>query len=178
VSEKRPETDEDILSRSKTLTQGFAKGGVSSIRKRTYKVDLSAHMALCDINYQRVLKLFPSMREQDEMSIALTPGADGTFLLIKVLERSPYTTFLHLIQQPKLNWGSSPNMRIRMYHDTSSAEVVEYQHENRFHGHYEYPNQRMRHPDEKVQLNRFLGEYLSLCLAIGGLTEPVKLTFE
>jgi hypothetical protein len=112
------------------------------------------------------------------MSIALTPGADGTFLLIKVLERSPYTTFLHLIQQPKLNWGSSPNMRIRMYHDTSSAEVVEYQHENRFHGHYEYPNQRMRHPDEKVQLNRFLGEYLSLCLAIGGVTEPVKLTFE
>jgi uncharacterized protein YqiB (DUF1249 family) len=178
VSEKRPETDEDILSRSKTLTQGFAKGGVSRIRKRTYKVDLSAHMALCDINYQRMLKLFPSMREQDEMSIALTPGADGTFLLIKVLERSPYTTFLHLIQQPKLNWGSSPNMRIRMYHDTSSAEVVEYQHENRFHGHYEYPNQRMRHPDEKVQLNRFLGEYLSLCLAIGGVTEPVKLTFE
>jgi len=178
VSEKRPETDEDILRRSKTLTQGFAKGGVSSIRKRTYKVDLSAHMALCDINYQRMLKLFPSMREQDEMSIALTPGADGTFLLIKVLERSPYTTFLHLIQQPKLNWGSSPNMRIRMYHDTSSAEVVEYQHENRFHGHYEYPNQRMRHPDEKVQLNRFLGEYLSLCLAIGGVTEPVKLTFE
>ena len=178
MSEKRPETDEDILSRSKTLTQGFAKGGVSSIRKRTYKVDLSAHMALCDINYQRMLKLFPSMREQDERSIALTPGADGTFLLIKVLERSPYTTCLHLIQQPKLNWGSSPNMRIRMYHDTSSAEVVEYQHENRFHGHYEYPNQRMRHPDEKVQLNRFLGEYLSLCLAIGGVTEPVKLTFE
>ena len=173
MSEKRPETDEDILSRSKALTRGFAKGEISSIRKRTYKVDLSAHMAVCDINYQRMLKLFPKMREQDEIKIALTPGAEGTFVVIKALERSPYTTLLHLCQQPELNWGSSPNMRIRMYHDSSSAEVVEYQHENRFHGHYEYPNQRMRHPDEKVQLNRFQGEYLSLCLAIGGVVAPV-----
>jgi hypothetical protein len=178
VSEKRPETDEDILSRSKALTRGFAKGEISSIRKRTYKVNLSAHMAVCDINYQRMLKLFPKMREQDEIKIALTPGADGTFVVIKALERSPYTTLLYLSQQPKLNWGSSPNMRIRMYHDSSSAEVIEYQHENRFHGHYEYPNQRMRHPDEKVQLNRFLSEYLSLCLTIGGVVEPVKLTLE
>ena len=178
MSEKRPETDEDILSRSKALTRGFAKGEISSIRKRTYKVDLSAHMAVCDINYQRMLKLFPKMREQDEIKIALTPGADGTFVVIKALERSPYTTLLYLSQQPELNWGSSPNMRIRMYHDSSSAEVVEYQHENRFHGHYEYPNQRMRHPDEKVQLNRFLSEYLSLCLTIGGVVEPVKLTLE
>jgi|TARA_B100000768_G_scaffold172320_1_gene180448 hypothetical protein len=178
VSEKRPETDEDILSRSKALTRGFAKGEISSIRKRTYKVDLSAHMAVCDINYQRMLKLFPKMREQDEIKIALTPGADGTFVVIKALERSPYTTLLYLSQQPELNWGSSPNMRIRMYHDSSSAEVIEYQHENRFHGHYEYPNQRMRHPDEKVQLNRFLSEYLSLCLTIGGVVEPVKLTLE
>ena len=178
MSEKRPETDEDILSRSKALTRGFAKGEISSIRKRTYKVDLSAHMAVCDINYQSMLKLFPKMREQDEIKIALTPGADGTFVVIKALERSPYTTLLYLSQQPELNWGSSPNMRIRMYHDSSSAEVIEYQHENRFHGHYEYPNQRMRHPDEKVQLNRFLSEYLSLCLTIGGVVEPVKLTLE
>ena len=125
-----------------------------------------------------MLKLFPKMREQDEIKIALTPGADGTFVVIKALERSPYTTLLYLSQQPELNWGSSPNMRIRMYHDSSSAEVIEYQHENRFHGHYEYPNQRMRHPDEKVQLNRFLSEYLSLCLTIGGVVEPVKLTLE
>jgi uncharacterized protein YqiB (DUF1249 family) len=175
VSEKRPETDKDILSRSKALTQGFAKGDISNIRKRTYRVDLSAHMAECDVNYQRMLKLFPAMREQDEMRIVLTSGAGGTSVRIKVLERSRYTTLLHLIQQPELNWGSSPNMRIRMYHDASSAEVVEYQYENRFHGHYEYPNQRMRHPDEKVQLNKFLGECLSLCLSIGGVTESVKL---
>ena len=97
MSEKRPETDEDILSRSKALTRGFAKGEISSIRKRTYKVDLSAHMAVCDINYQRMLKLFPKMREQDEMKIALTPGADGTFVVIKALERSPYTvSYTHL----------------------------------------------------------------------------------
>jgi hypothetical protein len=54
--------------------------------------------------------------------------------------------------------------------------VVAYQHQSRFHGAYEYPNKRMRARDEKEQLNRFLGEYLSLCLAVGmspeGMTLP------
>ena len=45
--------------------------------------------------------------------------------------------------------------------------MVSYQHESRFYGAYEYPNKRMRARDEKEQLNRFLGEYLALCLAIG-----------
>ena len=58
-------------------------------------------------------------------------------------------------------------MRIRMYHDAKSAEVVEYQHQNRFHGSYEVPNRRMRQRDEKAQLNQFR-EYLRYCLAVGG----------
>jgi uncharacterized protein YqiB (DUF1249 family) len=67
-------------------------------------------------------------------------------------------------------------MRIRMYHDAKSAEVVEYQHQNRFLGSYEIPNRRMRQRDEKVQLNQFLGEYLRYCLAVGGAMDvPLEL---
>ena len=66
-------------------------------------------------------------------------------------------------------------MRIQLYHDAKSAEVVAYQHQSRFHGAYEYPNKRMRARDEKEQLNRFLGEYLSLCLAVGMSPDPVNL---
>jgi uncharacterized protein YqiB (DUF1249 family) len=94
---------------------------------------------------------------------------------LNVLKRGPYTTLLQLAQVPKQDWGSSPNMRIQLYHDTKSAEVVAYQHQSRFHGAYEYPNKRMRARDEKEQLNRFLGEYLSLCLAVGMSPDPLNL---
>ena len=67
-----------------------------------------------------------------------------------MLKRGPYTTLLQLAQVPKQDWGSSPNMRIQLYHDTKSAEVVAYQHRSRFHGAYEYPNKRMRARDERA----------------------------
>ena len=102
----------------------------------------------------------------------LLPGEAGTRVELSVVERGPYTTTVQLTQVPKQDWGSSPNMKIQMYHDTKSAEVVAYQHESRFHGAYEYPNKRMRARDEKEQLNRFLGEYLALCLAIGMSADP------
>ncbi len=38
---------------------------------------------------------------------------------------------------------------------------------------YPYPNQAMHQPDEKNQLNLFLGEWLAHCLACGHEMEPV-----
>ena len=53
-----------------------------------------------------------------------------------------------------------------------SAEVVEYQGKRHFlRAVYDYPNTDMRQPDEKAQINRFLGEYLSLCLTHGVAAE-------
>ena len=63
---------------------------------------------------------------------------------------------------------------VTIYHDARSAEVVSYQAQNRFHGSYEYPNSRMRQRDEKVQLNRFLSEFLTLCLEHGASSQPVS----
>lgn len=165
MSDKRPETDADILSRSSELSYDFATGGQQLGRR--YHHDLAGHMAECDMNFQRLMQLFPSVREDDFKCVMLLPGRSGTRVELTVLKRGPYTTLLQLTQVPKQDWGSSPNMKIQLYHDTKSAEVVAYQHQSRFHGAYEYPNKRMRARDEKEQLNRFLGEYLALCLAVG-----------
>ena len=165
VSDKRPETDADILSRSTELSYDFATGARHPGRR--YHHDLAGHMAECDMNFQRLMQLFPTVRQDDFKCVILLPGEAGTRVELSVVERGPYTTTVQLTQVPKQEWGSSPNMKIQMYHDTKSAEVVSYQHESRFHGAYEYPNKRMRARDEKEQLNRFLGEYLALCLAIG-----------
>jgi len=173
VSDKRPETDADILSRSTELSYDFATGGQQLGRR--YHHDLAGHMAECDTNFLRLMQLFPAMRDEDFKCVMLLPGASGTRVELNVLKRGPYTTLLQLAQVPKQDWGSSPNMRIQLYHDTKSAEVVAYQHQSRFHGAYEYPNKRMRARDEKEQLNRFLGEYLSLCLAVGMSPDPLNL---
>lgn len=173
VSDKRPETDADILSRATSLRQGFSTAGWRQGRR--YSLDLAGHMAECDKNYRRLLQLFPTIREEDSRCIALLPSNPKTSVELEVVERGPYTTLLQLTQRPTQKWGSSPNMRIRLYHDAKSAEVVAYQQQNRFHSTYKYPNRRMHQPDEKVQLNRFLSEYLSLCLAIGMTSDPVEL---
>lgn len=173
MSDKRPETDADILSRSTELSYDFATGGQQLGRR--YHHDLAGHMAECDTNFIRLMQLFPTLREEDFKCVMLLPGASGTRVELNVLKRGPYTTLLQLAQVPKQDWGSSPNMRIQLYHDTKSAEVVAYQHQSRFHGAYEYPNKRMRARDEKEQLNRFLGEYLSLCLAVGMSPDPLNL---
>jgi uncharacterized protein len=104
-------------------------------------------MAECDLNYERLMRLFPTVRQDELRCISLLGTSEeddqGTLVELRVVERSRYTTLIQLVQRPQLSWGRSPNMRIRMYHDAKSAEVVEYQHQNRFHGSYEMPNRRM-----------------------------------
>ena len=87
---------------------------------------------------------------------------------IRVLDRGPYTTTVSINQiKREANWNFIPSISVRIYHDAKSAEVVRVENEKVFHGAYEYPNKKMRQPDEKEQINKFLGEILSICLAYG-----------
>ena len=130
-------------------------------------------MAECDINFQRLMKLFPSVRHDDFKCVMLLPGDAGTRVELSVLKRGPYTTLLQLTQVPKQDWGTSPNMKIQLYHDTKSAEVVAYQHQSRFHGAYEYPNRRMR----RMKKNSSTDFWVSIlpCLAVGMSTDTLEL---
>ena len=176
LSEKRPETEADILSRSQRLT-GVHLGQAPRSRGRGYSVDLPAHMAECDANYHRLMRLFPNLRDQSERRIALPLSTLDAEVVFEVLEKGPYTTQLSIDVKSEQKWlklAAAPSMSIRVYHDAQSAEVVSYQTQNRFHGKYEYPNTRMNQRDEKVQINRFLGEFLTLCLEHGASTQPIS----
>ena len=136
------------------------------MRRSRYTIDLPKHMAECDANYLRLKKLFPAMREAEETVFALS-APNGPRVRIQVLERSPYTSLLRLVQEQDDAWSADPSMKVRLYHDARSAEVVEFQNERRFEAVYDYPNRQMRQKDEKAQINRFLGEYLAHCLRHG-----------
>jgi uncharacterized protein YqiB (DUF1249 family) len=147
--------------------------------KGRYRIDLPAHMAECDANYLRLMKLAPDLDARDARELILTIAEQALLVRIRLVERCPYTSLVELTQATSqgglLFELPLPRLVIRLYHDARSAEVVEFQNGRRFDAIYPYPNPEMRQRDEKAQINRFLGEYLSLCLSHGAATEETIL---
>lgn len=142
-------------------------------RKR-YVPDLQELAALCEANYLRFLRLLPDAEVGSErvFSITATPDQKAT-IIMRVEEIHPYTTMLTVKQQGiSPAWIHPPSMDVRLYHDASMAEVLSYQNQHRFEGRYQYPNPQMRMPDEKIQLNRFLADWLEHCLRHGHVEQP------
>ncbi|WP_017902046.1 DUF1249 domain-containing protein [Pseudomonas asplenii] len=148
---------------------------VSLLRER-YRVDLVGLQAACEANYARLMRLLPEMRDQQRARrIAVTQGDQMLGVLaLEVLQDCPYTTTLLVRQEHSLPWLPVPQLQVQVYHDARMAEVISAEHARRFRSIYPYPNAAMHQPDEKAQLNIFLGEWLSHCLACGHEFEAVR----
>lgn len=162
-----------------TGTASRASLDAALIRSRQLapRVDLPALMAVCETNYWRLRKLllpeFPKFVSGDVFLFAL-PALDTKQerrLRLQIVERCPYTTTLELAEvisdDTASRWGLSPQLTVRIYHDARSAEVLSFQRQRHFYGHYDYPNPQMRQRDEKFQLNSLLAEWLNHCLSYG-----------
>lgn len=140
-----------------------------------YKVDLATQQACCEANYARLLKLMPAFAERDQWQYDVQAGATFWKIRLRVTERAPYTTMLEVIQHNGLQqWGSSPSLQVRLYHDACMAEVTAWQGHQRLRPRYEYPNQQMYQRDEKAQFDRFLEDWLSYSLAYGQSCQVVR----
>jgi len=106
---------------------------------------------------------------QDEHHFMVSRGSVSWLHKLQVIERSRYTTTLLLTQESSSasSWLKMPRLTVRVYHDARLAEVLAWEGHKRLRPRYEYPNSLMYQADEKLQLNRFLGEWLNLCLAQG-----------
>lgn len=144
--------------------------------KERYKVDLPLQMAECEANYVRLTKLLAnrqldsSVNQPLELRFMIARGQQDWLHVLRIIERSPYTTTLELSRTAigeSSNWLALPKLTLRMYHDAKLAEVLAWEGHKRLRPRYEYPNQSMYQSDEKYQLNRFLGEWLTLCLEHG-----------
>ncbi len=115
-------------------------------------------------NYRNLLQLFPALVDMETPEITIQNAQ--MILNVVVEECSRYTTTLtirHAFKQ-QIPYLSDMTMKVRIYHDAKVAEVLSYQGEHRFEGRYDYPNPRMRHRDEKRQLNQLLQEWLNYCI--------------
>ena len=141
---------------------------MTAVRER-YRLDLIELQATCEANYARLMRLLPDMRGLvGSRRVALSQGEQMLGVLaLEVLQVCPYTTTLQVRQEHSLPWLPVPELQVQVYHDARMAEVIGAEHARRFRSIYPYPNDAMHQPDEKAQLNVFLGEWLSHCLACG-----------
>ncbi len=134
-----------------------------------YRVDLAAQMADCDANYLKIMKLLPNLRHRSRIEFNLpSTGCEPIKVTAEVIDEAKYTSTVTIRQHESvLPWIPSSCMTIRVYHDARAAEVVSFQHQRHFKPRYTLPNKQAFQRDEKAQLNRFLGEWLSHCLEHG-----------
>ncbi|GAA3898204.1 DUF1249 domain-containing protein [Halomonas cibimaris] len=140
--------------------------------RNAYVTDLKTLQGECSANYLRLLRLVGDMEQGERREIGLgdtfTDAANAFALRLHVRQNAPYTTLVEISQTGPLDRViKHPRMRVHLYHDVRMAEVIDFQRERHFSGRYRYPNTRMHQPDEKLQLNRFLGEWLAHGLAHG-----------
>lgn len=143
-------------------------------------------MADCEANYARICRLLPAVLQpvtdsgvdavveesaESKLTIELATAQPAS-LSIQVRERAAFTTTVDVQVRVEsfadIEGGSGcVNMAVRLYHDVNMAEVFACNRKPSRLASYEYPNEQMFQPDEKAQQNRFLGEWLGLCLRHG-----------
>ncbi len=144
--------------------------------RKKYVPDLQKQMAACEANYMRLMKLMQDMDDQDKCRFHITWHHHQATVELNVEERFTYTTTLRVEQSyANQEWIQMPALIVRLYHDARMAEVICRQQRRQLQGSYLYPNKQMHQPDEKAQLNQYLGEWLDQCFCHGQSAEKLAL---
>lgn len=147
--------------------------------RRKYVPDVSSLHAECETNYARLMKIVPDMDAGAELRLRVGCVGDGDSIVIlfSVVESTRYTSLLVVSQVNGVTpLCEPPSVQVRVYHDARMAEVVDYQGARSFRPSYAYPNREMRQRNEKMEINRFLSDWLQLCLECGSMVEyPLSL---
>ncbi|WP_096085137.1 DUF1249 domain-containing protein [Agaribacterium haliotis] len=138
-------------------------------RRAAYSVDLSGHVHTCELNYQRLLSMLPGLRDGTEHWQFEAGDKAAILINVELKESAPYTSVVEIKQQRE--GMTLPSLQLRICHDAAVAEVIVFEGHRHWQSRYEYPNKRMYHRDEKLELNRFLYDWLVFCRS-HGLMQP------
>lgn len=143
----------------------------TTVRKTAkYRPNLPSLMNLCASNYVLSLRLLADNEHEGEQREFFISGKLA--YVLRVLEVTKYTSVIEIIQQSIISSDIlgeiiRPKMMVRLYHDAQVAEVISSQGVRHVKPRYDYPNDRMHLPDEKLQINQFLKEWLQISLEHG-----------
>ncbi len=120
---------------------------------------------LCEANYDRLLRLIPTLHGSAESSVAIADGKPS--LHMELLEHSPYTVTLELSHCFSKGFGDllEPAVKIRVYFDACAAEVLSDHARPVVHEVLRSERKAREVMDYKWTLNYFLSRWLDHCLA-------------
>jgi len=126
-------------------------------------------LAVAEANHVLLLQLMPAMRSDAGRTFSVVgPGGQAAEVCFTIRERGPFTTLLDVVETHATDgWVAPMRATVRLSHDARVAEVIEFRRRRRLQARYPYPNPDMLQPDEKLQVNRLLGEWLQHCLRWG-----------
>ena len=133
-----------------------------------YRVDLPDLHATCALNYAQLRRLLPLLEQSYCQRRILLRAHSGQAAQIELQawRHGPYTSELSIELISALAWLAPLRLKVRAYHDAQLAEVFAVA-SGRLKPRYLYPNEQMCQPDEKRQLNRYLGQWLAQAQAFG-----------
>lgn len=140
------------------------------MNKRQYHVDLADLMRVYETNYAKLRSLLPRSNKVDDQCCY---QVEKQCYQIKIIEVTVYTTLIDIWQVEGDAQYPLPKLTVRLYHDAKVAEVCAAESLSRVKPCYQYPNVKMLQKDEKLQLNRFLGDWLTFCLKRGVTGTPI-----
>ncbi len=149
----------------------------------TYKPDLNEFITQCELNYWLILKLIPFLNTKSNnhpSSCSMTKRHNGQirfqtkskhYIDFEFVERAKYTTTI--LVDLKMPQQAKMNLMVRLYHDLELLEVMDKMGPKALKPINSGPELAIKQTDEKRQLNRFLGESLTYCLAQNRLVSIV-----
>lgn len=141
--------------------------------KKPYHVDLAELMRVYETNYAKLNALLPVGHHVGDVRCY---QAVNMVYQLTVNEVTKYTTLIDICQSDAMPVFPLPKMSVRLYHDARVAEVCASGDFSRVKAKYDYPNTKLLQKDEKFQLNKFLGEWLTFCLKNGISRTPITLS--
>lgn len=130
--------------------------------KKKYVPSVKDNGALCEVNYYRLCQLLNTDSQVESYQLQ-SPQGHLAEITLTIIERFKWTC---TVQVDIYHHGfpaelGQQQLLVRIYDDMRMAEVVASGQGNQFKGVYPYPNEQMFQVDEKIQLNKYLAEWLT-----------------
>ena len=132
--------------------------GMAKKRSRKRLNDL---ISLYEINYLKIIKLFPIQKLESNLYFIIPEGVNNSEIRVSIDKNSRHTSKLTLYKSSSIKQIKDIRMEIFVYHDAKLAEVKRFNGKSQFWLRNTYPNKNMLSKDEKFQWNIFLSEFLT-----------------
>ena len=131
-------------------------------------IDFPGFLSSCELNYHKLLKVFPALLEEDSRLIEMHfLNEDTARLQLKVEERTSHTSKLSLRLFDQNAYLQEAEMLIRVYHDMRVVEVLSVQSIDVRKSSIRVSDNGVLQPSERLQASVLLCDWLGHCLHFG-----------